>query len=83
MLEWIVERIMALVNFVPAVFVDDEHHLSPDEDDVCPAAGGTGRLHPCDVAFRYHDCAHQEQTAQAVGPLSQLPAPKGAGVCSE
>ena len=27
MLEWIVERIMALVNFVPAVFVDDEHHF--------------------------------------------------------
>jgi len=27
MLEWIVERIMALVNFLPAVFVDDEHHF--------------------------------------------------------
>ncbi len=27
MLDWIAERIMALINFLPPVFVSDEHHF--------------------------------------------------------
>ena len=27
MLHWVAERIMALINFLPPVFVSDEHHF--------------------------------------------------------
>jgi cbb3-type cytochrome oxidase subunit 1 len=28
MFDWITERVMALVNLVPAMFVSDEHHFA-------------------------------------------------------